>query len=314
MSHFEIDFHDKNSERYMLSGRINQILKDMYSKFIIIDSVDTGDFFYRDGQYSIEDIDKGEWTPFRANKDYWGYRECYCWFKQTVKIPESFKGQHVIYNIKPYARSWQHEVNPQFIIFANGKVIQGADSNHQYVTLTPCAEGGEEFEIAINAYTDDWEWKGEVQLGAQLQAFDDVAFCTYFDILTPLKVAKYKDEDSDARVNILKALNEACNILDIDTNNREVFHESCIEASKYLDENLYGKFEEATCWAIGHTHIDVAWLWRLRQSRDKACRSFSTVLKLMEEYPEYKFMSSQAQLYEYVKEDYPEVYEKISRI
>ncbi len=311
MAHFEIDFHDKNSERYMISGRINQLLKDMYSKFVIIDSVDTGDFLYRDGQYSIEDIDKGEWTPFRANKDYWGYRECYCWFKQTVKIPESFKGQHVIYNIRPYARAWNQEVNPQFIICVNGKVVQGADSNHQYVTLTSCAEGGEELEIAINAYSDDFEWKGEIQLGAQLQAFDDVAFCTYFDILTPLKVAKYKDEDSDARVNILKTLNEACNILDIDTNNREVFRQSCIEASEYLDENLYGKFEEATCWAVGHTHIDVAWLWRLRQSRDKACRSFSTVLKLMEEYPEYKFMSSQAQLYEYVKEDYPEVYEKI---
>ena len=311
MAHFEIDFHDKNSERYMISGRINQLLKDMYSKFVIIDSVDTGDFLYRDGQYSIEDIDKGEWTPFRANKDYWGYRECYCWFKQIVKIPYSFKGQHVIYNIKPYARTWNQEVNPQFIIFVNGQVIQGADSNHQYVTLTSCAEGGEELEIAINAYSDDWEWKGEIQLGAQLQAFDDVAFCTYFDILTPLKVAKYKDEDSDARINILKALNEACNILDIDTNNREAFRESCVEASKYLDENLYGKFEEATCWAVGHTHIDVAWLWRLRQSRDKACCSFSTVLKLMEEYPEYKFMTSQAQLYEYVKEDYPEVYEKI---
>jgi len=313
MAHFEIDFHDKNSERHMISGRINQILRDMYSKFIIIDSIGTGDFFYRDGQYAFADKDKGEWTPFKANKDYWGYRECYCWFKQTVKIPDSFKGQHVIYNITPYARSWENEVNPQLIIYINGKVVQGGDSNHRYVTVTPCAEGGEELEIYINAYSDDWEWRGEIQLGAQLQAFDDIAYCTYFDILTPLKVAKYKDEDSDARVNILKALNEACNILNIDTNNRDVFHESCVAASKYLDENLYGKFEEATCWAVGHTHIDVAWLWRLRQSRDKACRSFSTVLKLMEEYPEYKFMSSQAQLYEYVKEDYPEVFEEIKK-
>ena len=47
MAHFEIDFHDKNSERFMISGRINQILRDMYAKFIIVDSVDTGDFFFR---------------------------------------------------------------------------------------------------------------------------------------------------------------------------------------------------------------------------------------------------------------------------
>lgn len=312
MGHFEIDFHDKNSERYMISGRINQLLSDMYSKFVIIDSVDTGDFFFRDGQYSFADRDKGEWIPFKANKDYWGYRECYCWFKQTVKIPEEFKGQHVIYNITPFKRAWDG-VNPQFIIYINGKVVQGGDSNHQYVTVTSCAEGGEELEIYINAYADDWEWRGEIQLGAQLQAFDDIAFATYFDILTPLKVAKYKDEDSDARINILKALNEACNILNIDTNDREEFRKSAIAASEYLDENLYGKYEEATAWCIGHTHIDVAWLWRLRQTREKACRSFSTVLKLMEEYPEYKFMSSQAQLYDYVKQDYPEVFEEIKK-
>lgn len=312
MAHFEIDFHDKNSERYMISGRINQILNDMYSKFVIIDSVDTGDFYYRDGQYSFSQRDEGEWTSFKANKDYWGYRECYCWFKQTVRIPEEFAGEHVIYKLTPYARSW-NEINPQFIIYINGKLVQGGDSNHQYVTVTPSAKGGEELEIYINAYSDDWEWKGELQMGAQLQTMNDVAYKTYYDIITPLKVAKYKGEDSDARINILKALNDACNILDIDTNSREAFEDSAKAASEYLDKNLYGKFEEATCWAIGHTHIDVAWLWRIRQSRDKACRSFSTVLKLMEEYPEYKFMSSQAQLYDYIKQDYPEVFEEIKR-
>ena len=71
---------------------------------------------------------------------------------------------------------------------------------------------------------------------------------------------------------------------------------------------------DATACCIGHTHIDVAWLWRLRQTREKAGRSFATVLKLMEEYPEYKFMSSQAQLYAFVKEDYPEVYEGIKKM
>ncbi len=310
MAHFEIDFHDKNSERYMLSGRINQILRDLYAKFVIAQSIDTGDFLFRDGQYTIDRINEGEWVPFKAGQDFWGYRECYCWFKQTITIPEEFKGQHVIYNLKPYERSW-NEVNPQFIVFVNGKVVQGGDSNHQYVTLTDCAQGGEVLEIAINAYSDDHEWRGKVQLSAQLQVMDDIAYDIYFDILTPLKVAKYHGEDSDARVNIIKALNEACNILDIDTYDREVFHASALEAKKYLDENLYGKFEEATCWSIGHTHIDVAWLWRLRQTREKSCRSFATVLKLMEEYPEYKFMSSQAQLYDYVKQDYPEVFEKI---
>ena len=64
---------------------------------------------------------------------------------------------------------------------------------------------------------------------------------------------------------------------------------------------------------IGHTHIDVAWWWTVAQSREKAARSFATVLELMDEYPEYRFMSSQPVLYTFVKERYPELYEEIKR-
>ena len=62
---------------------------------------------------------------------------------------------------------------------------------------------------------------------------------------------------------------------------------------------------------IGHTHIDVAWKWPLKQTRQKAVRSFRTVLNLMDRYPEYKFMSSQPQLYEFVKEEAPELFAQI---
>lgn len=62
---------------------------------------------------------------------------------------------------------------------------------------------------------------------------------------------------------------------------------------------------------VGHTHIDVAWLWRLKHTREKCSRSFSTVLRLMEQYPEYIFLQTQPQLYEYMKEEFPEIYKKI---
>lgn len=57
----------------------------------------------------------------------------------------------------------------------------------------------------------------------------------------------------------------------------------------------------------------MAWLWTVAQTREKAQRSFATVLKLMEQYPEYKFMSSQPQLYQHVKEEAPALYEKIKQ-
>lgn len=314
MAHFDVDFLDKNSERYMLSRRIRKITEVIKSDFFVKDSVSTGDFFIRDGQYTFEERNEGEWKPFKAHNDYWGYHECYCWFKQTVTIPESFKGEKVIYQFKPYynAGNW-NQVNPQFIVWINGEMTQGVDSNHQYVTVSECAKGGETLEIYINAYTDPWEYKGQVQMGAFLQTLDKDAVRIYYDIASPLEVTNYYDGDSTVRVDLIKHLNVACNMLDIDSGDRDSFRETAKEASAYLNENIYGKTHEATAWSIGHTHIDVAWLWRLRQTRDKAGRSFATVIKLMEEYPDYKFMSSQAQLYDYVKQDYPELFEKIKQ-
>ncbi len=312
MAHFDVDFLDKNSERYMLSRRIRKITDVIKSEFFIAKSVDTGDFYFRDGQYSFEDREKGEWSLFKANEDYWGYKECYAWFKQTVTIPEDFKGEKVIYLFKPfYDDSYWNDTNPQIIVWINGKMVQGVDSNHRYITVTECAKGGEELEIFINAYTDDFKYYGKIQMGASLQVLDDDAVRIYYDIATPLEVTNYYDGDSDVRVNLIKALNTAATMVDIDSGDRAAFKESAKKASAYLNETVYGKENEATAWSIGHTHIDVAWLWRLRQTREKAARSFSTVLKYMDEYPEYKFMSSQAQLYDYVKQDYPELFERI---
>ena len=64
---------------------------------------------------------------------------------------------------------------------------------------------------------------------------------------------------------------------------------------------------------VGHTHIDVAWLWPLRVTEDKAVRSFATVIQYMKEYPYYQFMSSQPQLYKYVEKHEPALFDAIAR-
>jgi alpha-mannosidase len=63
----------------------------------------------------------------------------------------------------------------------------------------------------------------------------------------------------------------------------------------------------------GHSHIDTAWLWPLRETERKVGRTFSTVLSLMERYPEYHFSASQPALFEFTKKNFPEVYEGIKR-
>ncbi len=64
----------------------------------------------------------------------------------------------------------------------------------------------------------------------------------------------------------------------------------------------------ATISAVGHTHLDVGWLWRVIHTRDKTGRSFATVLNLMAEYPDFIFMYNQSVLFDFLKSDYPEIW------
>ncbi len=63
-----------------------------------------------------------------------------------------------------------------------------------------------------------------------------------------------------------------------------------------------------TISAIGHSHIDLGWLWPIRETYRKGARTFATVMRLMERYPDYKFGASQPQLFQWMKDMYPELY------
>ena len=146
-----------------------------------------------------------------------------------------------------------------------------------------------------------------------LIAVDDRVQKLYYDLLIPLQsayVLKKADEENYRRV--LQSMAPALDALDLRDAYSEKFYSSIEKAEQILKEAFYSEERECpTVSAIGHTHIDIAWLWTVEQTREKVLRSFSTVLRLMEQYPDYKFMSSQPILYQFVKEQEPEMYEKI---
>ena len=121
-------------------------------------------------------------------------------------------------------------------------------------------------------------------------------------------------EDDKVRLDIRTVLNDTVNLLDLRQPYSPAFYASLEKAQAYIAKHLYeemGGYDDVVATCIGHTHIDVAWWWTVAQTREKVVRSFATVLKLMEEYPNYKFMSSQPVLYYFLKQRYPELYEKI---
>jgi alpha-mannosidase len=64
--------------------------------------------------------------------------------------------------------------------------------------------------------------------------------------------------------------------------------------------------------AIGHAHIDTAWLWPMRETKRKCTRTFASAVALMDDYPEYKFCCSSAQHYAWIEERHPDLFATIS--
>lgn len=259
----------------------------------------------------IEGLDTAAWEWLEENQSWGGHREYY-WFETTVVIPEEFDGRCVVYELRTGREGNWDATNPQFTIYVNGKLRQGLDVNHREVVLSEAAEAGECYRIVLSAFTGDQNFS--LKLDSRLRVLDRRTEQYYYDCLAPYETAKLLEPVDPAYITIITHLNQSLNLLDLRKEYSESYYESLKKASEYLEKEFYGKecgSSEATVYTVGHTHLDVAWLWTLAVTEDKAVRSFSTVLALMDRYPEYTFMSSQPQLYQYVKKNAPQVYEKI---
>ena len=63
--------------------------------------------------------------------------------------------------------------------------------------------------------------------------------------------------------------------------------------------------------AVGHAHIDSAWLWPIRETVRKCARTFASATQMMDSYPEYRFVCSQAAQYDWMERQYPPLFERI---
>ncbi|MDU4325026.1 MAG: alpha-mannosidase [Clostridium celatum] len=300
--------------RYILE-RVRKIATDIKEN-VYTNKLEIKNFQYKEGNFlGIEAInsDTSEWINFNSDKDNWGGTDDkHFWFRTSVTVPQEFEGQVLALDIYAFEEGWD-AVNPQFILYVNGEHIQGLDINHREVILTNNAKAGEVYEIDLHSYTGR-TWDKRLTLNASLVTIDLAARDLYFNLQVPVWSCEKIDEDDKKRIDMLLVLNDAINLLDLRKVFSKEYNESIKKANEFLEVEFYEKLcghEDYVATCVGHTHIDVAWWWTVAQTREKVGRSFSTVLKLMDQYPEYIFMSSQPQLYKFIKEDYPDIYEKI---
>jgi len=91
-------------------------------------------------------------------------------------------------------------------------------------------------------------------------------------------------------------------------------HGACSSLFPELAALLMGRGAQTpvVCDAVGHAHIDTAWLWPIAETKRKCTRTFANVLRLQERFPHFHFLCSQAQQYAWIEERSPELFAEIS--
>ncbi len=206
--------------------------------------------------------------------------------------------------------------HPEALAYIDGVPYAACDRHHQEIALASRFSDGEPHLLALHG------WAGSLHDDRQARLL--MRTCALVQINQPtrdfvalvrvaLGIADHLDENDPARGHLYTALVEAFNILDTREPFGECFYASVPLAHTVLRQGISqaGPPLDVSISAAGHAHIDVAWLWTLDQTRRKAGRTFYNVMQLMEQFPEFRFSQSQPQLYDFVREDYPGLFDLI---
>ncbi len=259
---------------------------------------------------------RGDWVTILLG-DHWKGRDAYLWLNAQVQVPAAWSGRKVLGRFDFGNTGAGNNSGFESLLYMNGAPYQGVDSNHQEVFLQSDAAGGEvslTFRLWSGLEGGGIPAPQEHKIAlAELCWLDEQADDFYYLSAAALETVRQLHENQPERTLLLKSLNKAYGQIDWSSPRSDGFYESVHAANRFLNEQIsqLEKSHPVTVHCIGHTHIDVAWLWRLKHTREKIARSFSTVLRLMEQYPDYVFLQTQPQLYEYIKTDFPEIYEQI---
>ncbi len=262
------------------------------------------------------EVDDTSWPVIEPNT-YWGDWKADFVLRSLFEVPADWQVDEQNAPVALYLPLGEAGdfIHPEVLAYIDGKAYAAADRYHQEIRLKTAWQDGKGHTLALHGYTG-MGTDAQKQLLMRECAVVQIDQATRDFIATvrvTLEAAKVMDERVPARGKLLHALDEAFKILDTREPDDESFYASVLPAHTALRTGIAqaGAPLDVNVVGTGHAHIDVAWLWTLGQTRRKAGRTFHTVHRLMEQFPKYHFTQSQPQLYEYVRQDYPELFEAI---
>jgi alpha-mannosidase len=254
----------------------------------------------------------------------WGGRWDTTWFRLRATVPAGWRGSEVAMRVS-VGYAGQDGFAAEALVWGDRGPEQGLSRFHQEHVVLRCAEGGEPVEVLLEAAANpegpfsadtwpdlrpDYEGPPLYRLArAELVTVDRVVEALFHDFQTVFDLATELSTDTAAGGRAIAALAAACRAVDPDD-----VHASAPGATAALAPALGAPAPPKghRLVAVGHAHLDTAWLWPVRETIRKCARTFSSAVRLMDEYPEYRFACSQPQHWAWVKEHYPTLYARMT--
>jgi alpha-mannosidase len=254
----------------------------------------------------------------------WGPVWSDAWFRFRATVPAEWAGKSIVARI---------DTGTESIVWDGANPLQGLDWQHGEILLLEEAQGGDPITLYVQAtgMNPNVSVHGRPQKPspspftfrhAFLSVYDRALIGLYFDMRVAFEVMQEQPQDSPRYGQLLFILNDLVGLLSphftVDRATGAVrFGDGARGRIPEAQERLaavYRRPASASAHevsAIGHAHIDTAWLWPLERTQYKCLHTFATATRLMDQYPEYKFICSQAAQYEWVSQMAPALYERI---
>lgn len=243
---------------------------------------------------------------------YFGEKNQYYTIAGELCLPNEFQNQTVDLAIFSSLTEWDSTTNPQIKVYFDDQLIQGLDVNHTTLRLPKEYASRDRIPLQIEVFSGREEKK--YPLTVELRLIDPLSYELYYDLFVILDSWRSLNEHDSNYIYYERELGQVVDQLNFYKPYSSEYYQGLMKAKEHLERAFYqaGLVKNAPrALVVGHTHIDLAWLWTVMQAVEKGERSFSTVLKLMEEYDELTFIQSQPQMYQLIKDTYPQLYEKI---
>ena len=271
----------------------------------------TCEFAYADEPIFYSDKETVSFRPLKTGEK-WNEKLFGCGLMHfTGKVPECAKGKHVVLLVDVGGEAC--------VLTKEGKIIAGITDiapieknfhilrGKKIIDVSPCAKGNEDVDLWMETGDNDLGVEGNgILRQADICIWREDVGGLFYDVQNLALTKPYHPFYTQKHLSINRSLFRSYRAL-FSTSEKSVE-----KARKIISaERKRGEKSPYTVYAVGHGHLDLAFMWPIRETKRKEIRTFINQLNNMDRYPEYVYGASQPQQFSWLEELSPELFDRL---